>query len=331
MNPRRLLKEITYGLAHAAGLTAIGKYLNPNNLVVLTYHSFGTTAEHPYINRMPITRFQEQLRHLGRHFELVSLEHGLEALQSSAPRTSERAMAAITVDDGYVDNYEQLYPVIRETGTPITIFLATDYLDSGRLPWPTRVMALLHFSTAEAITDPMTVSLATKNERRRAGQIMLRHMSRLGGYEREVTLQRLERALRPHNFRTLAPMTWAQVREMQSFGVQFGAHTHLHGWLDQLPTHEVDSELSVSRLRIESETGKPCRLLAYPNGNWTAAVADAAQRTGYDYALTQDAGVNTREELQPLALCRIEVPFNESLGTFACRVSGVALRRNVSA
>ena len=75
MKFRSLIKEVVYGTAHLLGVPAVGRGLMRNGLVVLTYHSFcDTTAdEHPYLNRMPITRFARQLRYLEKHYQIGPL------------------------------------------------------------------------------------------------------------------------------------------------------------------------------------------------------------------------------------------------------------------
>lgn len=325
MRARAAVKEIAYGLADAAGLPRLGRRARRDGLTILTYHSFGPAAEHPYLHRMPVARLKGQLDHLRQHYEIVALEAGLDRLQDASAKAPERPMVAITVDDGYGDNFEYLFPAVREAGVPVTILLATEYLDRGFLPWPTRISALLHFATATEVAAPLRLRLATSAQRIEAGRALRGHLSHLGYAARAEALSALERDLKPRAYTRLRPLTWDQVREMRDAGVQFGAHTHYHGWLDRLNVTEIRYELAFPRWRIEHEMGMPCRILAYPNGNWNEDVVAAAMRAGYIYALTQDTGVNRREGLKPRALSRIEVPYNERIGTFACRVGGVAL------
>ena len=326
MTARTLIKEATYGLALAAGLPGLGRRARRDGLTILTYHSFGPTPEHPYLLRMPTVRFAQQIAHLKRHFEIVTIEEGLDRLVCMKNSIRQaRPMVALTVDDGYGDNHAHLFPIIEAAAVPVTVFLATDYLDTGRLPWPTRLSALLHFATATSISEPVGLRIATDAERNTAGRVLRQHLSRLGHAERDAALAALAEEVAPRPFATAPPLRWDKVRDMAAAGVRFGAHTHYHGWLDRLDADEVADELARSRQRIEAETGEPCRLLAYPNGNWNDEVADAAQRAGFTIALTQDGGVNRNAGLRPLALKRIEVPYDERIGSFACRVGGTVL------
>lgn len=46
----------------------------------------------------------------------------------------------ITLDDGYRDNYENAFPVLKELGLVATFFLATDFIDSGHPEYLTWAM-----------------------------------------------------------------------------------------------------------------------------------------------------------------------------------------------
>ena len=73
-------------------------------------------------------------------------------------------------------------------------------------------------------------------------------------------------------------LTWSELAELVRRGLRVGAHGLSHARLGALDGPAVASELFGSRDRIEDRLGVPCRLLAYPYGESTAAVRRAASR-----------------------------------------------------
>ena len=70
------------------------------------------------------------MRWVQRHFNVIPLDEAIDALQS---RTLPARSLAITFDDGYADNQQIAAPILRKLGLPATFFIATGYLDGGRM------------------------------------------------------------------------------------------------------------------------------------------------------------------------------------------------------
>jgi peptidoglycan/xylan/chitin deacetylase (PgdA/CDA1 family) len=59
-------------------------------------------------------------------------------------------------------------------------------------------------------------------------------------------------------------MTWSEVRELHSAGIEFGSHSVTHPMLRLLAERELEQEIEKSKDTIESELGVPINSFAYP-------------------------------------------------------------------
>jgi GT2 family glycosyltransferase/peptidoglycan/xylan/chitin deacetylase (PgdA/CDA1 family) len=94
-----------------------------NGIPVLMYHAFTDSGERDrYI--LPKRSFALQMRLLAAlRYRVVGFEELSRALRED--RLLPRRSVAITIDDGYRDNYEIARPILRRHGFPATLFLVS--------------------------------------------------------------------------------------------------------------------------------------------------------------------------------------------------------------
>jgi peptidoglycan/xylan/chitin deacetylase (PgdA/CDA1 family) len=332
---RRFILESLFRL-RADRLTRLA---HRHKAIVLAYHGFTDRATHPGIENsqgkhLHVEAFRSQLAYLQRHYRVLPLETLIAALESGAPPPARSL--AITIDDGYRSNYTLAYPALREYGLPATIFLTTGFLDEGDLQWSDRVEYALNRTTESrlelTVGPDRFVARLDDTRDRLACDRRLRTLLKLVSQETRAAIvddleQRLGQRLRdaadaPAIYQ---PLAWAEVREMQQSGlIAFGSHTVSHFILTRCDPARARDELARSRRRIEAETGAPCRLFCYPNGQ--AGCFDAATRAmlleaGYAGGLTTVYGMNDRRS-DVLALRRVYAN-KPGMARFALTVSGV--------
>jgi len=111
---------------------------------ILMYHYLSEPPPDADIYRRDLsvspTLFAEHLdRMLAEGYVTVSLYQVIDALQRGAPLPDRPVV--ITFDDGYRDNYENAFPLLRERGMVATIFVITDFIDEQRPAYLTWDMA----------------------------------------------------------------------------------------------------------------------------------------------------------------------------------------------
>jgi peptidoglycan/xylan/chitin deacetylase (PgdA/CDA1 family) len=87
------------------------------------YHSIGDNGAFFTVSA---GAFDRQMRHLkSGNFHPVKLSELVRALKNGADITG---MVAVTFDDGYKDNAENAFPILKQYGIPATIFVATGHV-----------------------------------------------------------------------------------------------------------------------------------------------------------------------------------------------------------
>ncbi|MBL8250536.1 MAG: polysaccharide deacetylase family protein [Candidatus Competibacter sp.] len=273
-----------------------------------------------------LTAVIETLRAEG--YELVSLDAALERF--AAPKSGGR-FACLTFDDGYRDNYDLLYPLLRRLAAPATIYVTTGFTDGWAPAWwhgveailsqhPTLDVELSRRTHSFAASDP-----AARNSSFQQASALLRNAK---PFSRARALTQIEREYNI-DFSAISQekmLTWEMIREMDASGlVEFGAHTVTHPVLRGLAADEAQREMTWSRQRLETMLGRPVRHFAYPYGDSAAVdteVVALARDCGFASAVLAYGGP-LRSGASLHALPRIPFGGDDSTDDLRIRLSGL--------
>lgn len=248
----------------------------------------------------------------------MSLEQGLKYLYQN--HIDDKPWVAITIDDGFRDNYIHAWPLLQRYQVPATIFLATDFIDTRRPPWPIQIMEILHRTEAVDLGVPFCADLRGCPAKLAALKKLKNDWSLLSQEARFYKITELRKHLHVDNSTQYFPLTWDQIREMQKNGIVFGSHTVYHSIISKTDLAVTDQETRNSKQRIEEMLQVPCDFFAYPDGGYNIDSAHSVKSAGYLGALTQDRGNNTART-DPFLLNRLEIPFHDPIVTFRVKVS----------
>ena len=103
-----------------------------DGVLVLNYHRVGESERSPYDRALwsaSADGFDAQVAFLKSHCDVIALDDIDAAMRSRGRHV------AITFDDGYRDNHDIAFPVLRRHGVPAAFFIATGFIDHRTLPW----------------------------------------------------------------------------------------------------------------------------------------------------------------------------------------------------
>lgn len=316
--PRRANARTTHDSPPGADVV-IGP-LSPR-LSILIYHRVVPEPD-PLVPELVCAKeFDWQLAVLGRWFTVLPLREAVARIRSD---TLPIRAACVTFDDGYADNATLALPILRRRGVPATFFLATSFIDGGRM-WNDSVIETIRRARGETLDARCialgTLSISTIDLRRRAIQKVLAALKYLPLEERQRRVQAL-------GVETSQPlpsdlmMTAEQVRRLHASGMEIGAHTVTHPILARLSPEHADNEIRESKRRLEAITGSPISLFAYPNGkpgrDYCREHVGMVRKQGFEAAVSTARGV-AHTASDPFQLPRF-TPWDRTPGKFLLRL-----------
>lgn len=182
---------------------------------------------------------------------------------------------AITMDDGFADQYTMCREVFAPRDCPVTCFPVVSFLDGTLWPWDDQLGWAFAQSPCVSVTLDINgvahhCDLGTAIQRLAALRAVRRLFKRLDGQLLQESLDRVSRQLQVR-IPTEAPpqhqpMTWDQARELESCGVDFGLHTLSHRIVSQLQEDVVRQELQQCWHRLQVELTRPLPVISWPTG-----------------------------------------------------------------
>jgi peptidoglycan/xylan/chitin deacetylase (PgdA/CDA1 family) len=330
---RAVVKETLSNLVYRCGLLPVLGRREPSipSALVLMYHrvapddmagldAWQRERSLPGIVVTPEV-FDAQLAFLAKQYTPISIRQLTSHLESDAPLPPRSVV--ITFDDGWRDNYVYAYPLLRKHRIPATIFLATDYVGTSKRFWPESLIAsfatlartrtgLASTAFADAPADVAALlecaSVAGGARREQLLERVIEAMKHLPPATRTAVMRTVEEAsasdAAPPVERTL--LSWEEVLEMQSGGVDFGSHCSTHELMPLLQPAAQRDELVLSKTVLEGRLGRAVDTVAYPNGALNDDVKRIAAAAGYRWGFSVQRGRVSRRS-DPLALERINI------------------------
>ncbi|MGC9602323.1 MAG: polysaccharide deacetylase family protein [Minisyncoccia bacterium] len=272
----------------------------PHNKIVLYHGVTGERAGGIFNYRgkfISPDAFAKQLGHFKRHYTVLPLAELVSKLESG---TLPQSALAITFDDGYANNYQAAFPLLRAAGLPATFFITTGFIEGA----PLGVDVIEHAigtTTHESLTLQLgsvahTFQLRTRQECIAADVTVRVYFKTLSPSETKnflcMLIDKTGVDLTPVlPSSPYAPMSWAEMQKMEQGGMTFAPHTVTHSILSHASRAEAREEIARSQKKLAERLARPLGIFAYPNGgkgDYTTETVAILKEQGYTAALTTE-------------------------------------------
>jgi peptidoglycan/xylan/chitin deacetylase (PgdA/CDA1 family) len=263
--------------------------LSKSQALAMMYHRISPEKDEWPFETVSPNMFETQVRYFRQNYDILSVRNLVERVREG--ESPPKSTLAITIDDGYKDNYTYAYPILRKYSVPATIFLATGYIGTARLFWWIKAAyAVQHTAlTRLDLGELGSHHLESTADRSRAAWVIAGRLCNFPEKTKSLLIDRLVDISRvdiPADLGAQFALSWEDVAEMSESGIDFGAHSVSHPVLTNMSREQARYEIRQSKQDIETRIGKRVDFFDYPNGYSDSEVARIVQETGFKGSFT---------------------------------------------
>lgn len=276
-------------------------------MIALTYHSITKDYVPDKLNaggkHVPAQKFEEQMRYLSQK----------DTINADGIIKKNNNSIIVTIDDGFKNNYEVAFPILKKYNIPFIIFLCTGFMNEN-LIWTDKLLKL---------------SIDVKDFKKKSIMWLKKHQ--FSFKKDEVTYDFLRLLFKKidtplinefiSSFKDsnqvnsnlyseiFKPLSWDEVRSMVKTDLCFiGSHTVNHPILSKCDYLRQYEEIENSKLIIEDQLNEKVSLFAYPNGSkndYNVETLKILKKLDFKYAFTTRFGYN--RSFNPFEIERIGI------------------------
>lgn len=247
-------------------------------------------------------RFEAQLELLARRHNFITWPAVRAFLNKQKPLPP--AACLLTFDDGMLDHYFNVFPLLRARGLSGLFFAMARRGDEG-LTLAHKIHFLLPVLTVGGLREAVWMSLAS-SQRERFAQAEHHYQSRFDVLAPDGPTNVLKSVLQREFSAEIEALlselveehigsevelarnyylSSAQIEEMAAGGMHFGGHSRSHPWFDWISAEAQAVEIAASADRLREIEAGPWAF-AYPYGGLSAAAPEMLKAHGFAAAFT---------------------------------------------
>lgn len=293
-------------------------------LSILIFHRVLPETDPLFPVEVDAAHFDRLCAWVASMFQVLPLD---EAVARQARGDLPARAMCITFDDGYADNHDVAMPILQRHGLSASFFIATGFLDGGRM-WNDTVIEAIRGTTKEVldmrslgIEGLALLPMQSVAQRRAAIDAVIGRIKHRHPAERlalVTALAELSSTSLPDDLM----LTSSQVKGLRQGGMLVGAHTVSHPILASLSVDEARAEIAQSREVLQCLLAERIGLFAYPNGkpdqDYTSDSVRLVRELGFDAAVSTAWGAaRSGDDIHQLPRFS---PWDRQRGRFALRM-----------
>ena len=286
---------------------------NEEKLFVIMYHYVRDLkhSRYPSIKGLDIGLFQKQMEFLKSNYNVVCMEQVIDAVKGRQPLPEKAVL--LTFDDGYIDNFTYVFPVLEKFGFQGSFFIPGKTFSTHQLLDVNKI----HYILASADIRKLVADVKEEMDYYRGLEYDYPPTDELWNqYAKDerfdgrdtVFVKRILQTVLPEKLRNRISsnlfekyvgvseeqlayeiyMTSEQICTLKRHGMYIGIHGYDHYWLGNLPVEQMKEEISQSLETLDEFMDRTEWVMNYPYGNFNADVLRFIKANGACLGLTTE-------------------------------------------
>lgn len=304
--------------------------MNKVNIVMYHYIRDLKNSRYPKIKGMDVSIFKKQIDFYKRNFTLITIEDILSFYDEGIDLPDKALL--LTFDDGYIDHFTTVYPILQENGIqgsffiPGKTFTENILLDVNKIHFILASAPIneLYKETLKRIDD-----IITNNEYELPSKEELIHTYAVDGRfdKKEVVfVKRMLQTVLPESIRNRITselfarfvgieeskfaselyMNLDQIKCMKRNGMYIGIHGYDHYWLGNLSKEKMESDIALSLNALSEVVDANHFIMNYPYGSYNEDVVAFLQKNGCKLGMTTEVRIADLKTDERLLLPRLD-------------------------
>ncbi len=304
---------------------------------IVMYHYVRDLARSsfPEIRGLDYELFLQQMEYITKNYTVITMESLLAAYAKGDFSEIPDNALLLTFDDGYMDHYEVVYPVLKRYGVQGSFFPNAMAVKEHKLLTVNRIHFILAVAEEQGRMKELVEDCFQMMDRWRSTGVELSGNEAI--YKRlaianrwdpgeVIFVKRLLQNELPEDIRTdMAKQLFAkyvgvaedefarklymnmdQIHEMKEGGMFFGIHGYDHYWLGKLPVEQMKKDVDKALEYFDGIIDRNNWVMNYPYGNYSEDVIKYIESLNCKLGLSVEARVAELGAENPYALPRLD-------------------------
>lgn len=289
-----------------------------SKLTIVMYHYIRDfkNSRFPNLKGLDIEQFREQIDFLQRNFNIITMEEVLRKIKNQNYFGLPENAALLTFDDGYVDHYTNVFPILKNRGIQGSFFVSAKPLAENKVLDVNKIHYLLATVDSNVLIDNIFFIVnryryqgieVEKNEELYARYsgisrfdtkevVFIKRLLQYGlnNELRNLVIQELFHKYIDVSEELLSKewyLNWEQICCMKEAGMYFGLHGYEHFWLGEVSEETMQKDIDLALDYFKGIVDRNSWVMNFPYGSFNHQVINFIKSKNCELGLTTEVRI----------------------------------------